>query len=270
MRGKGISEIAKNILNNFYQLVWGSQQGVPVAYLPQSVGPFPCALHRRALVKLADNVDYYCVRDNRSNQLLPGSYRVPDLAVLKVAKEWGEKSVKVGEIHKVLLVVRDLNCPESIMSVYLSKIKRIRAALGEKCELVIQSVGRGNDDMAFAKKVFPEEAGWRTLREAVNDGSKYLVISVRLHGAIESIIAGHPAIHLSYERKGFGAYEDMKIPQYVHNVFEFSVDDVISQSQALLSCDGEYWDAVNSAIPALQDAREGLVNKLRLLVKNDS
>jgi polysaccharide pyruvyl transferase WcaK-like protein len=54
-----------------------------------------------------------------------------------------------------------------------------------------------------------------------------LVISVRLHGAIESLLSGVPAYHISYERKGFGAYQDMGVEDWVINGGDINVDTII-------------------------------------------
>jgi len=72
-----------------------------------------------------------------------------------------------------------------------------------------------------------------------------------------------PSVHLSYERKGFGAYSDLGIDRFVHNVFDFDPDLVLSQVAELRADPAPYWNAVGEAVAALRRHRADLVAVLR-------
>jgi hypothetical protein len=77
------------------------------------------------------------------------------------------------------------------------------------------------------------------------------VVSVRLHGALESILAGWPAIHLSYQRKGWGAYADLGLEEFVHDARSFDPATVAAQALALRDDPTPFWDAVRRRLPDL-------------------
>ncbi|WP_258096376.1 hypothetical protein, partial [Klebsiella pneumoniae] len=89
----------------------------------------------------------------------------------------------------------------------------------------VQSAVRGNDDTAFYRALGLTPHG--LLRDVLRDDRPDAVVSVRLHGALESVLAGVPAYHLSYERKGFGAYEDLGLTDWVSNAADFQASDVL-------------------------------------------
>ena len=87
-------------------------------------------------------------------------------------------------------------------------------------------------------------------------------MSVRLHGALESLLHGVTAFHLCYERKGFGAYSDLGIPGWVANAADFDASTVVEQlfaPQALPS----FWEATQDALAYVGAQRVALVESLR-------
>ena len=98
---------------------------------------------------------------------------------------------------------------------------------------------------------------------AVNISGIRVIVSVRLHGALAALIAGCPAIHLAYERKGWGAYEDLGITSYVHDARTFDPSLVIAQTQELHEDPEPFWARVKAAAPALRNQYEELVADLR-------
>ena len=89
------------------------------------------------------------------------------------------------------------------------------------------------------------------------------MISVRLHGAIASLIAGRPAVHLAYERKGWGAYEDLGLGDYVHDARRFDPDLVADQVDRLARDPSAFWDCIAKAAPDLRAQYDKLVGELR-------
>jgi polysaccharide pyruvyl transferase WcaK-like protein len=90
-----------------------------------------------------------------------------------------------------------------------------------------------------------------------------IVISVRLHGAIAALLSGRPAIHLAYERKGWGAYEDLGLAEFVHDARTFDVANVASQARSLHVDPSRFWAKIRTAVPTLQRQYSDLVTDLR-------
>ena len=94
------------------------------------------------------------------------------------------------------------------------------------------------------------------------------MISVRLHGSLQSILAGVPSIHLSYERKGWGAYQDLGIEQYVHNAYDFDPELVAIQARQLAASSESYWSAIERNVPNIRYKRQSLIDGMRALVED--
>ena len=120
--------------------------------------------------------------------------------------------------------------PQERQHLYNKKMKDLTSRLESTCKVIygLQSITRGNDDLAYYKD---QGIGreYIPLRECLACKDKPdLVVSVRLHGALEAILSGIPAYHISYERKGFGAYQDLGVSDWVSNSGNFEVNDVIN------------------------------------------
>ncbi|MNM92043.1 hypothetical protein D3C81_1043620 [compost metagenome] len=111
---------------------------------------------------------------------------------------------------------------------YVANLKLLLQRLKNKSKVVcaVQSAVRGNDDGAFYRELGISE-DLLSLKATIAKYQPDLVISVRLHGAIESLLSGVPAYHISYERKGFGAYQDMGVEDWVINGGDINVDTII-------------------------------------------
>jgi hypothetical protein len=83
-----------------------------------------------------------------------------------------------------------------------------------------------------------------------------------LHGALESILHGVPAYHLSYERKGFGAYDDLGVGDWVANAADF---DAAAVANTLLAPGAlaRFWRAAGEGLVNLRQQREGIISTLR-------
>ena len=112
---------------------------------------------------------------------------------------------------------------------YVANLKLLLQRLKNKSKVVcaVQSAVRGNDDGAFYRELGISE-DLLSLKATIAKYQPDLVISVRLHGAIESLLSGVPAYHISYERKGFGAYQDMGVEDWVINGGDINVDTIIN------------------------------------------
>ncbi|KVL35503.1 polysaccharide pyruvyl transferase [Burkholderia territorii] len=243
----------------------------PAVYLPQSIGPAAenplLSGHLTALLREFDAV---FVRDDRSAALLAehaNTRRAPDLAVLEFAHRASgvrdlARCAPATPAHVALVLRRppawsDAQCARYHAST-AALIERLRASC--RVTFAVQSAGRGNDDAAYYRERGFD--GTRTLKNVLADDTPDAVVSVRLHGALEAILHGVPAYHLSYERKGFGAYADLGVGRWVANAADFdagSVCDTLFGPDAL----SRFWIQAEVGLERLGRAREQIVAALR-------
>jgi polysaccharide pyruvyl transferase WcaK-like protein len=265
LRTKNPVEAVKMLLTHAVQLP-RALGGPPLIYLPQSIGPLNFGT-KRLIVSRLKNVESVFVRDDRSVEelsLLGNVTRAPDMALLGLPSEWNPASV-VGGNHSgpIGIVARELTSSKVRVRRYRERIAELHRQSGT--ELLAQATARGNDDPTFYRSL-GFDGPFRTLREAVlaeAGGRPAVVISVRLHGSIQTIRSGVPSIHLSYERKGWGAYSDLGLSRYVHNAFDFDPQAVLAQVDELRKDSSTYWNSVAQSVGALGEQRASLVELLR-------
>lgn len=257
LRAATISGALKSYLSHVVQ-VPKTASSTPHVYLPQSIGPLPPAPFRRIARRL-NNAQAVFVRDDRSLAELQAvgveAKRMPDLAVLSMASSPPVPRQGTGPVG---LVARALSGPDRG---YRSRIIKLHDLL--QSEVLVQSSGRGNDDPSFYRSL-----GWNRQHRpllAALDGADApsVVVSVRLHGSLQSILAGVPSVHLSYERKGWGAYEDLGLGEFVHHAWTFDPDLVAEQVRRLNADATPFWNSVAASVPRLSAARRLLVEDLR-------
>ena len=92
-----------------------------------------------------------------------------------------------------------------------------------------------------------------------------VVVAVRMHAALMAIAAGHYVVHLAYERKGFSAFADLGIGQYVHPVRRFDIDSVVAQVEHLRGEDAraQYDACLAEAGARARSEHERVVRTLR-------
>jgi polysaccharide pyruvyl transferase WcaK-like protein len=113
-------------------------------------------------------------------------------------------------------------------------LARVLAQRLGKFDGYVQSAVAGNDDTAAVSSLNPEIiCSFHELMGAPQVAR--VVVAVRLHAALMAINAGHYVVHLAYERKGFGAFEDLGLEAYVFNVHDFQVEEVKRKVDGLLA-----------------------------------
>jgi polysaccharide pyruvyl transferase WcaK-like protein len=245
------------LLNHLPQILAAGRAGIPSIYLPQSIGPLqgPVGeITRRALSR----IDVLYVRDDETLQEL-GSItevrRCPDLAVLRLAESLGSIQVPCGQqTGPTILVARELpRAPH-----YTGNLQRLGAMVASPLWAVQVDVDGPRSDRRFLRALDAPDAG--DLSALLTLHTPGVVVSVRLHGAISSLLEGWPAIHLAYERKGRGAYEDLGIPEYVHDARSFDPAKVRAQVEALRENPASLFDRIEKRRPALLEAYRLLVD----------
>ena len=238
------------------QLALAAGLRCPTVYLPQSVGPLAGPVGRVIRRHLA-RLDTVMLRDDKSTDELGGTntIRRPDLAVLAIAREYGRgdlASAPRGE--RIYGIARELARGAD----YERQVVR----LGTLCRIdwAVHSEASGQNDREFYHRMGLAAVG--PSREVIASAAYGLCISVRLHGALQSMLAGVPTIHLSYERKGFGAYEDLGLDRWVHNARTFDAGLVAAQAAELQADPTPFWDAVESKIDGLRRADDDVARVL--------
>lgn len=238
-------------VNHAAQLMVSSRAEVPSIYMPVSVGPLRGWAGRR-LARLFSGVDLVCARDDVTVREI-GPYtrveRVPDLAVLAIAG--GEIRLQTNG-KKVAIVARDLPDGRD----YLNRLKILSLMLPDATWAVQVGGGGSKSDATFYEELGVREAV--PLDVALSTGEFGVVISVRLHGALAAISAGVPSIHLSYGRKGLGAFGDLGMADLVHEAHSFDPSAVVDQAKRLVRDASPVWDRLASRRFALDQASDRL------------
>lgn len=224
LRGKNPVELLKTVIVNGPQLLMASHRGQDSVYLPQSIGPFgPLAI--RPVRRLLGRMRHVWLRDNRSiaELDLANSRRSPDLAILGMTRRKEHFNAEAS----VVLTVRYVNGSLPIDVVNLNRI------LGQVDSYVQSDVGTNSDTQAV-QELNPTSI--LTYSDLLSDNQdSRVVVAVRLHAALMALAAGHYVIHLAYERKGFGAFEDLGLKSYVHNANNFDANQILKQIRDLRS-----------------------------------
>lgn len=257
LRASGPSSAAKFAIAHWSQLSMIANSATRSVYLPQSVGPFPRYLRPRMAALIA-SLDEVMVRDDRSLQELVGLdnvTRIPDLAVLEIAER---DRLPLRETSQTVHIIgRQLGAP---LRDYPKNMLDVATRLPQS-HWWVQSEGRGNDDAAFYRSIGVNAVG--LTRELWADRSHGgVAISVRLHGALEAIMNGFPTIHLSYERKGWGAYGDLGLPEYVHNAKSYDIERVVRQARELAEDRAGFFAALDLRLEDLRTQSADLDRRL--------
>ncbi|RQQ47554.1 polysaccharide pyruvyl transferase family protein [Burkholderia stagnalis] len=280
LRARTIAQALRLEVGHLLQLRAARASGKPAVYLPQSIGParigLPIASRawRARLAALLGWCTTVFVRDERSLAMLSGNantLRAPDLAVLAFATRHPRPAVAPrvnAPVRHVALVLRAApSWSRAQCTRYRRAIDRLVARIEARSRITfaLQSTGRGNDDTAFYRRLGIAHP-LPSLRRVLAEDPPDFVVSVRLHGALESILAGVPAFHLSYERKGFGAYADLGLNDWVVNAADFDADAVADHiygpSAAL-----RFWNAATNRTCVLQAQRAHVIAALRDAVR---
>ncbi|MGF6833459.1 polysaccharide pyruvyl transferase WcaK-like protein [Paenarthrobacter sp. TE4293] len=255
LRGGNCVELAKALLVHGVQLRAASRHGDKVVYLPQSIGPLrlgSAPWFRRHLGRLSR----VWARDDRTvlELGLPSVVRrAPDMAVLRVPARTTQ-AVERTPVYSVRNLRGGLPAP----------IVELAGLMGS-FDGYVQSQTGGNQDLSPMQSLNPR----RILARADfldQTSAKRVVVAVRLHAALMALQSGHYVIHLSYERKGFAAFEDLGLKKYVHNAFSFDPGTVHADIQRLLNDETareEYDSAVNRAAADTGEAYKALGESLQ-------
>jgi polysaccharide pyruvyl transferase WcaK-like protein len=255
LQARGGKRSFDSALAHLPQLALAAGLRCPTVYLPQSVGPLMGPVGRVMRRHLA-RVDTVMLRDDKSTRELGGSntIRRPDLAVLAIAREYDRGEAPRGLGGRIYGIARGL----ADAADYELQLGR----LGRLCSIdwAVHSAAAGQNDLDFYDRMGLESVG--PSRDVIASPAYGLCISVRLHGALQSMLAGVPTIHLSYERKGFGAYEDLGVGRWVHNARTFDAGIVAAQAAELLADPRPFWDAVESKLDGLRRADDDVARVL--------
>jgi polysaccharide pyruvyl transferase WcaK-like protein len=272
LRARTALEALKLEAGHLLQMRAARVSGKPAVYLPQSIGPVLSSrvvgMHLQSLLGSFDTV---FVRDDRSVAFLaanPNTRRAPDLAVL----DFGQRSEAVtrqassadGSVRHVAFVLRRAPAWRAQRRArYDASIARLVEQVQASCRVsfAVQSTGRGNDDPAYYRGLGIREP-LIPLKTLLETDRPDVTVSVRLHGALESILHGVPAFHVSYERKGFGAYADMKLDNWVVNGANFDPAHVCRTILAP-GATMAFWSAAQSGFARIRAARTHVIDALR-------
>ena len=243
-------------LVNLPQLLAAAEVGRRAVYLPQSIGPFGTPL--QGLVRAAvGRIGAVCVRDDRSRDFVAAAnvHRIPDLAVLAVVERLGRRCA-TRRPERFVVCARELGFRGDERARYAGLLRTLLDRL-PKAILAVQSRGRGNDDEQFYRRELGTTGQLPSMREALERHPDAAVVSVRLHGALQAVMCGVPAVHLSYERKGFGAFDDLGLGGFVWNARTCPAETVLAAAEMLHADPEVYWNRLADRTPASLRPRRG-------------
>jgi polysaccharide pyruvyl transferase WcaK-like protein len=222
LRAKNLTETFKLALAHLPQLRAASK--VNAIYLPQSVGPLPILLRKRVISWLS-SLKFIGLRDDRSMDYgLLNARRINDMALLG-AVQFNQRLINLGSDIPVISTKTKLSRRAQ------EKVAALAASLGA-FDSFIQSEVASNNDKPNTLKLNPSRI--ESLDEIGSQGAR-VVVTVRLHAALMALHRGHFVIHLAYERKGFGAFHDLGLEDFVFSVNKFDVGKVSRLANNLLN-----------------------------------
>lgn len=250
----------KTGLVNLPQLRAAALGSAPSIYLPQSVGPLRGPLGV-AIRRYLNKIDAVYLRDDRSLEeaLVAGAHRAPDMAILTMTPLAADLAVTDIPV---------MNTREHRGRALLPRVAEVRDQLGTVDGFVQSRVASNNDFTAVAalrpRKILSSD-------ELYGDqATPRVVVAMRLHCALEALARGHFVIHLSYERKGFGAFQDLGLSDYVVNVNRFDPAEVVRQVRTLLLDEAvreAYRCRVDTAIASAPVSWSLLLDQLRSVAR---
>jgi polysaccharide pyruvyl transferase WcaK-like protein len=249
------------LLNHYAQLRAAARSKAPSVYLPQSIGPLHGPVGRMVRRELR-GLDRLYVRDDQTLSELegPNVRRCADLAVMKLARSLPEGGAH-GNVGPAVIVARDL--PNS--GTYERRLQQLQSAMQHPRWAVQADIQGPRSDRAFYNRLGIEDSG--SLSSVLRGSKPSAIVSVRLHGAIAALLAGVPAIHLAYERKGWGAYEDLGLNKYVHDARTFDPALVARQVEELSMDPAPVWTLLHASREELNAQYDALVGDLRNLLR---
>jgi hypothetical protein len=178
---------------------------------------------------------------------------VPDLAALRLGRTL-QTGLQPTHGRRQIVIARDLAFPS-----YHARLRALQRCL--PADWAVHSRALGQDDSLYYRKLGVPIAGESI--DLFSSGTAGVVISVRLHGALQAILAGIPAIHLGYEYKGSGAFADLGLTEWLHDAGSFDPEAVAQQARDLIRDPRRYWDRLGSHTQKLVDADVALVDRVR-------
>lgn len=258
LRGGHASEMLKAAVIHGPQLIAASRTATPTVYMPQSVGPAHSAA-AKVLAGRVRRIDRFYVRDDRSYSDYndAGVIRVSDLAILTAEP-----------IERVSFCVETV--PVVSVRAIRGQVSPLVVDFARQCATFdgyVQSDTAGNNDVGAMNSLGASRIVPREELMARRPGTPArVVVAVRLHAALMALRAGHFVIHLAYERKGFGAFQDLGLDAYVHNINKFEPARVLQQMQSLLTDETvrrQYAHDLDASLGASAAGRRVIVDELR-------
>lgn len=260
LRSGGFKESIGTLLTHVPQLFAASFTGKKSIYLPQSIGPLGFFLGFFYKFLLSKVKTVY-LRDDRSVKelSLPNSQRVPDMAILKIANIYNSDSFNTAiELEKKYPVFSVRKVKGKVPTQFFDLVKRF-----DTYDSYIQSSVGGNNDLEVSSLLSPVKC--LSKNELLESNRLRVVVAVRLHAALMSIEKGHFVIHLSYERKGFSAFKDLGLEDFVFNVNSFNIDEVEKRINQLLNDENYrlmYKNRILERLPYLMEYRKSIIQDL--------
>lgn len=255
LRGGSVVETIKTWGAHFGQLSLAAKYGKKTVYLPQSIGPFR-GRPERFLRRRLRQVHRVYARDDRTFRELEelgNVERAPDLAVLS----WAVAPLKPAPLsaERPVFVARGLPNPRQ----YLELLHDVSAS--QRFDWAIQSTGGDNDDRPITYKY--SGSAPQVLAVILSERKPRVIVSTRLHGSLAALMAGYPTVHLSYERKGWSAFADLGLDDFVLSARDATLADIDDRVARITADPDSYWNQTTGHVAQIQSRRSAITKELR-------
>jgi hypothetical protein len=257
LNGRTLTEAAGFSYFHLHQMLEAAKAADVRFTLPVTFGPMIDPV-RVAVRRVVSDWDAIYVRDDYSLELLSGLSNVrrsADLVVLEIGRRELDGSTVKQQPQGIVINARGVS---HLGRSYPESMVKLRNLL-PGATMAVQAAG---DEAMY------ESFGWQhtSFDNIWRDGGSHVVVSVRLHGALTAIMNGSPAIHLAYDPKGWGAFRDLGLDDYVFNAASFDAGAVRQVAAEIQDDPSRYWAAIAARMPYLTRLRNELVDGVKALL----
>jgi colanic acid/amylovoran biosynthesis protein len=253
----------QNLLFVLFPLVVAEREGVPVAFAPQSYGPFASRLQRALVRRVLDRALLVLVREETSVELLVASGVPAETLVHAVDAGFSFRSDETSTLRadfgvapSELLIGMTARSwlPDDAQTAYeralAATIDHLQADGRARVVLIPQVMTNdaADDDRIVQRRIAGFCSSEPLRVEALRDhhelkavyGELDLLIGTRFHSVIFSLTAGVPCIGIAYEHKTTGIMLELELEQWVIAIEDVTADRLIGLADQLVASADDY------------------------------
>jgi colanic acid/amylovoran biosynthesis protein len=253
----------QNLLFVLFPLVVAEREGVPVAFAPQSYGPFASRLQRLLVRRVLDRALLVLVREQQSVELLVAAGVPAETLVHAVDAGFSFRSDATSTLRADFGVTQDELLigmtarswlPPDAQTAYeralAATIDHLQADGRARVVLIPQVMTNdaADDDRIVQRRIAGFCSSEPLRVESLRDhhelkaiyGELDLLIGTRFHSVIFSLTAGVPCIGIAYEHKTTGIMRELGLEQWVIAIEAVTAENLIVLADRLVASADDY------------------------------